>query len=211
MDLRFLRKILTDAEIDRVRCSDKPDVMLWSFWACKEAVYKVIKKQTGDAAFVPRRWSVHFQPSAPSAETGGLPPVGTPSRDRNVTSISRGHVVVSEKHEIPFFLFSSTSYVHCLAADQSVFLDQAVWCVVASPDDEDGKGKDPSPFTRSCLAQSLSAVLHADEARIKISRVRGKRGELKPPAVYLDGIEMNIDVSLSHDGRFVAYAYLLIC
>lgn len=211
MDLRFLRKILTDAEIDRVRCSDKPDVTLWSFWACKEAVYKVIKKQTGDAAFVPRRWSVHLQPSAPSAATGGLPPAVTPSGDRNATSFSAGHVTISEKHEIPFILFSSTSYVHCLAADQSVFLDKAVWRVVASPDDGDGKDNDPSQFARSCLAQSLSAVLHADEARIKISRAPGKQGELKPPAVYLDDIEMNIDVSLSHDGRFAACAYLLTC
>jgi len=57
MDSRFLKKILTDTEIKQVGRSDHPDMALWSIWTCKEAAYKVLKKQTGYAAFVPRRWS----------------------------------------------------------------------------------------------------------------------------------------------------------
>ena len=207
-DLRFLKKILTDTEIEQVRCSGKSDAALWSFWACKEAAYKVIKKQTDDAAFVPRRWSVHFQQSAPAPETDGLHLIDIQSEDRNSASFIAGHVAVSEKEAIPFFLFPSESYAHCLAADQSVFLDKAVWRVVALPGDCEEKDINPSAFVRSGLASALSSVLHADQARIRILRARGKRGELEPPAVYLDGIKMNVDISLSHDGRFAAYAYL---
>lgn len=207
-DLRFLKKILTDTEIEEVRCSDQPDAALWSLWACKEAAYKVIKKQTSDAAFVPHRWSVCLQRSSSAIEQDGLHIARPHPEDENPSAFAAGEVGLSDSRTIPFFLFSSTSYVHCLAADQSDVLDKAVWRVVALPDDLDEKGADPSAFARSRLACALSTALQIDQARIKISRMPRKRGELEPPAVYLDGIKMNIDISLSHDGQFVAYAYL---
>jgi len=46
MDSRFLKKTLTDEEIEIVNLSRNPDTALWSFWACKEAAYKVIKNLT---------------------------------------------------------------------------------------------------------------------------------------------------------------------
>ncbi len=207
-DLRFLKKILTDTEIGQVRCASQPEASLWSFWACKEAAYKVMKKQTGDAAFMPRRWSVCFRPPALSADAGGPLTAGMPTENRNALLMMAGHVAVPGIEEIPFFLFPSASYVHCLAADRSAFLDKAVWRVVALPDDCKEEEMDPSAFVRSGLTASLSTVLHADEARIKIFRAPRGRGELEPPAVYLDGIKTPIDISMSHDGRFAAYAFL---
>ena len=62
-DSRFLKKILTDAEIEDVKNADNPDMALWSLWACKETAYKVIKKYLPDTAFVPRRWQTVFTKS----------------------------------------------------------------------------------------------------------------------------------------------------
>ena len=59
-DSRFLKKILTNAEIEFVQNAENPDAALWSLWACKETAYKVIKKSFPDAAFLPRRWQVTF-------------------------------------------------------------------------------------------------------------------------------------------------------
>ena len=60
---RFLKKILTDAEIEFVKNAENPDAALWSLWACKETAYKVIKKSFSDTAFIPRRWQTVFTKS----------------------------------------------------------------------------------------------------------------------------------------------------
>ncbi|MEE9913945.1 MAG: 4'-phosphopantetheinyl transferase superfamily protein [Deltaproteobacteria bacterium] len=207
-DLRFLKKILTDIEIEQVRCASEPDRAIWSFWACKEAAYKVVQKQTGDAAFVPRRWSVHFRHPLPVMEPNGLHLACARPADQPPPVFAAGDVAISEKQVIPVSLFSSSSYVHCLAADQSGFLDKAVWRVEEKPAGCDQKEMDSSVFVRSCLVSALSAPLQADQHQIKIIRAPRKGGELGPPAVYLNDIRTDIDISLSHDGRFAAYAFL---
>jgi len=207
-DLRFLKKILTDTEIERVRCASEPEAALWSFWACKEAAYKVMKKQTGDAAFMPRRWSVCFRSSQPAAYRNGLHPVGVQGQNQDLTAVTAGYVASSGRDDIPFLLLSSPSYLHGLAADQTDSLGKVLWRVAVLPDGRDKTGADPSAYVRSCLTEELSGLLQVKQARIKIFRAPRERGELEPPAVYLDGIKTQIDISMSHDGRFVAYAFL---
>ena len=123
-------------------------------------------------------------------------------------TITAGYVSSSGRDDIPFLLLSSPSYVHGLAADQIDSLDKAIWRVAVLPDRRDRRGADPSAYVRSCLMDALSGFLQAEQARIKIFRAPRERGELEPPAVYLDGIKTPIDISMSHDGRFVAYAFL---
>lgn len=208
MDSRFLKKILTDIEIERVRCSDHPDAALWSLWACKEAAYKVLKKQTSDAAFVPRRWSVHFRHPSPAAEHQGVKLSQEQPEDQKPAAFVTGDVVISEKRSISFFLFSSLSYVHCLAADCFNLLNKTTWRVDMLPEGRDQKDMDPSVFARSCLASALSAFFQDEQRQIEIIRARKEDGELQPPTVYRGGVKTDIDISLSHDGRFVAYAFL---
>ena len=207
-DSRYLKKILTDTEIEQVRCSDNPDATLWSIWACKEAAYKVIRKQSSGAAFLPRHWTVHFRHPSSAVEHQGSKTSEAPPADQAPTAFAAGDVEISEKKSIPFFLFSSLSYVHCLAADCFDILDEVIWRVDVLPAGHDQKDRDPSVFARSCLAHALSSFLRDDQSQIKILRDREKDGELQPPAVYLNGIKTGIDVSLSHDGQFVAYAFL---
>lgn len=209
MDSRFLKKILTDTEIEQIRCSDNPDAVLWSFWACKEAAYKVLKKQTGTVAFVPRRWSVFFRQPSLAAEHQGVRFSRSQPEIQKPAGLIAGDVVVSEKRSISFSLFSSLSYVHCLAADCPPVLDKVIWRVDALPEGQDQKDMDPSVFVRSCLTDALSAFFCDDQRQIKILRSRKKDGELQPPAVYRGGFKTDIDISLSHDGQFVAYAFLI--
>jgi phosphopantetheinyl transferase (holo-ACP synthase) len=46
MDLRFLRKIITDEENEIVNLAQNSDTELRVFWACKEVTYKIIKDLT---------------------------------------------------------------------------------------------------------------------------------------------------------------------
>jgi len=196
--LRFLRKILTDTEIEQVRNSCNPDTALWSFWACNEAAYKVIQKKTSGAAFVPRRWSVHYQARVDSP--GGLPPAAGHYGD--------GEVVIANSDPVYLRLFTFPSYIHCLAADESRGIDQIMAHVDAIPERTGPQGTDPSLFVRMRLIRSLAGDLCRPEEDLRIIREKKKDG-LGPPVLYIADAPSAIDLSISHDGRYVAYAYIV--
>ena len=182
---RFLKKILTDAEIEFVLNEENPDAALWSCWAGKETAYKVIKKSFSDAAFLPRQWTVTFN-------------------DPQV-KYTNGEVIIPGKGSVYIRLFFNSDYVHCVGADSLTALDKLIWSVEALTEKEKNN---PSLYLRNCLGQKLTEHFSLSFRRIEIKRKR-ENGELLPPRVYVDGEKTNIDISLSHDGRFVAYAYHL--
>ena len=180
-DSHFLKKILTDAEMEFVKNAENSDEALWSFWACKETVYKVIKKTCPGVAFLPRRWQVTF--------------------GKTKSKRSDGLVNVPDKGDVYIRLFSNPDYIHCIGTDKLAVLDKIICDVENLP----GEKTDPSLFSRLCLAQSLAKRFSLNLHQIKIKRIRTK-GELQPPCVYIDSRKTDIDISLSHDGLFVAYA-----
>lgn len=197
-DSRFLRKILTDTEIEQVRSSGDPDAALWSFWACKEAAYKVIQKQTSGAAFVPRRWSVCFQASVNS-------PVGLQTLKEDYRD---GAVFVPGFDAVYVRLFPFFSYLHCIAVDAFCVMDNIIAHVDRMPDQETSGGADPSLFARVRLVRSLAAALQLPEEDMRIIR-ETKDGGLMPPRLYIAGVPSGIEISISHDGDYIAYAYIV--
>jgi phosphopantetheine--protein transferase-like protein len=183
-DSRFLKKILTNVEIEFVQHAENPDAALWSLWACKETAYKVIKKSCPDAAFLPRQWQVTF--------------------NKSQAEHSDGEVTISGKGKIYIRLFSNPQYVHCVGADKSAALDKLIWNVEFLPEKETNQ----SLYSRHCLAKTLARYFSLNFHDIKIKRTR-ENGELAPPRVYVSGRRTDIDISLSHDGIFVAYVYHL--
>ena len=183
-NLRFLKKIITNAEIEFVHNAENPDATLWSHWACKETAYKVIKKKFPAAAFLPRQWQVVL--------------------NKTKSKYSEGEVIIPGKGSVHIRLDSNFRYVHCVGSDSITALDKLIWSVVVLPEKEKNN---PSLFLRYCLGQSLAKHYSLNSNRIKIRRTR-KNGELQPPRVYVNGSETEIDISLSHDGRFVAYAFI---
>ncbi len=162
--------------------ADSPDQALWSLWACKETAYKVIKKSLPDIAFVPRQWQVNVH---------------------NIKSeYAEGDVGIPGKDGVFIRLFSGSDYIHCAGSDDKATLDNLIWSVEPLPDE----GTCPSLFSRRCLAQRLAGCFSLDFHQIKIQRER-RNGELQPPWVYFGWQKTDIDISLSHDGRFVAYAF----
>jgi phosphopantetheinyl transferase (holo-ACP synthase) len=180
---RFLKKILTDAEIEFVQNARNPDMALWSHWACKETAFKVIKKICPDTAFLPRRWMVVF--------------------NQTKSKYSDGEVMISGKERIYIRLASNSQYVHCVGADVLTALDKLIWSVDVLPEKEK---INPSLYLRHRLGQDLAQHFSLNFHDIKIKRTR-ENGELIPPRVYVSGRKTDIDISLSHDGRFIAYAF----
>lgn len=64
-----------------------------------------------------------------------------------------------------------------------------------------------SQRVREVFKQSLADLLGCEPGRIDIVRQKGPRG-LGSPSVRVDGSRTDIDLSMSHDGRFLAFACL---
>lgn len=165
-----------------MRNAENPDAMLWSLWACRETAYKIIKKTVPDIAFIPRRWQAVFKSIQPE--------------------YTEGEIVIGKRNGIYFRLFSNTEYVHCIGSDRLAALDDIIADVDILPEPQ----TDPSVFSRHCLTHRLAGHFSWDVNQISIRRTE-INGELGPPRVYVGGRETDVDVSLSHDGRFVACAF----
>lgn len=162
--------------------ADNPDLALWSLWACKETAYKVIKKCMPDVVFIPRRWQTVFTFIQPG--------------------YAEGEVRMLENSGIALRLFSNSEHVHCIGINIPGAPDQLTWNVETLPNEE----TNPSLFSRQCLARGLAERFLLDFHQINIQR-NSRNGELQPPVVYVGGHKQDIDVSLSHDGRFVGYVF----
>jgi hypothetical protein len=185
--LRFLKKILTDAEIEFVQSAENSDKALWSCWACKETAYKIIKKSRVCAVFLPRQWSVIF--------------------NKSKSTYIEGEIVVPSASTVYLRLFSRAGYVHCVGTDCKDALKKIICNVAVLPRHDNGEKPDASLFLRECLTRNFTRYFHLKSSDIKISRIK-ENGELRPPYLFVSGKKSDIDISLSHDGRFVAYAFL---
>ncbi|MBN1474148.1 MAG: 4'-phosphopantetheinyl transferase superfamily protein [Syntrophaceae bacterium] len=187
MDSRFPKKVLTVAEIEFVQNAQNPAQALWSFWACKETAYKVIKKIRPDASFLPRQWDVCLSP---------------PAR-HYIDAI----VLVSENQTIYSRLFLDDDYVHCVGSEVTEALDGVICEVIKLPAGNNGETENGHSFLRECASRKIAQHFHLNSSDLKIERQRAG-GELSPPHVLKGDSRLAIDLSLSHDGRFGAYAFL---
>jgi phosphopantetheinyl transferase (holo-ACP synthase) len=206
-DLPYLKKILTPAEIGFVHTDENSDLALWSLWGCKETAYKVIRKSNAGAAFLPRQWSVIRADL--SIRKGQKRRGGGPSLPLNQSQCTQtaGKVILPGKDAVFVQCFATADYVHCIGSDDIDALDKIIWRVELVPTAEHGKNADPSLFVRQQLAQRLADNYHLNLRDLEIRRAK-KDGELQPPCVYLTHAKAPFDISLSHDGQFVAYAFL---
>lgn len=187
MDSRFPKKVLTAAEIEFVQNAQNPAQALWSFWACKETAYKVIKKIRPDASFLPRQWEVCLSP---------------PAR-HFIDAI----VLVSENQTIYSRLFLDDDYVHCVGSEVVTALDKVIREVIKLSAGNNGETEKGYSFLRECASRKIAQHFHLNSSDLKIEREQINT-ELQPPHVLKGDSRLAIDLSLSHDGRFGAYAFL---
>lgn len=63
-------------------------------------------------------------------------------------------------------------------------------------------GADPSAAARALLVRELGA----NGLSVERAPLPGSWNGLGPPKLFRDGVEVQLDISLSHDGRFVGFA-----
>jgi len=126
----------------------------------------------------PLRYEVHLKGRRGSTQNG-------------VVHTPRGSVAVAIE-ATPFF-------IHCIAGNGETVAMTS--CAVEMITDID-----PSTAVRDLLIRHCAAVLCINGDRCRIIRKKGARG-LRPPALLIDGCRAPCDITLSHDGRFIACAF----
>jgi phosphopantetheinyl transferase (holo-ACP synthase) len=223
-DERFVARILDAAGLAALREADDPDLELWCRWAAKEAAYKVASKLAGTPPpFVHRAFGVTW--GAADARATGAHPA------REARPIRHG-VVTYEGRAIPVLVTCGVEAgrpcaLHALArfgpasradgwdvAPGLDLLDRRAAPWSGSLEDLerrlterelDGVRTRRSAAVRLAARASLAGRMGLPEERVEIVCDSGPLGR-RPPRVLVDGEPSGADVSLSHDGRWIAWS-----
>ena len=194
-DIRFINRVFTQGEQKQILSSANPDVMLWALWAGKEAAYKVVSKSYPAVPSVPRAYNVSF--------------------DEDVIQLSRncsGCYIISGAVRTPRGLilikaFQTHDSIHCIGVSGSPEgVDSVIWGVKRISKSLNAPPYFESSAVREAAKRHLSLYLNRKPDEIEIHRPRGARG-LGVPIVYVNDCHAGVDISLSHEGEFVAYAF----
>ena len=196
---RFRKRILLPEEEILLLSDDQSDAMLWAIWTGKEAAYKAIQKDRLDIPSVPRLYQVQYDGTEARGPADSL----LPGERRLLGTVATPGGNINLETRI------TASYVHSIAASLPFSAGTAIlWQVERLP------GSDLSPafesaYVRTAAQRHLAQYLPGSSAQeIEIRRDQGPAG-LGPPSVYLRGQLTDIDISLSHDGAFAAYAFAI--
>jgi phosphopantetheinyl transferase (holo-ACP synthase) len=216
-DERFLLRVFSEEEKEGIRASANPDLSLWMCWAGKEAAFKTISKALGKPpVFVHTLFTVAFQRTAGS-HSG--------KRRSPVHPMTHFGEVRHEGHVLPLRVEVMEGKLHAVtwSPSPSGALPPFIW---GSSEITDGFGRwketlRPSFSTRewecishraSALARmaardSIASALGVEERNVEIACGPGSPGR-RIPKVLLGGKEIPVDLSLSHHGRLLAWAFL---
>lgn len=215
LDARFLARIFTDAERARIQDSPTPDLEIWKHWAIKEAAFKSVVK-TLAAAPVFRHSSYAVSWIGP---TGDFP--NARGEEGSLAVVEYGRLILhalvtvaaAGRGSEPGFVHAvclSTAREGCL---ESPHLRFDVERIVRDPRTAENSQNRPSGRERLSFAvrdaalPALARTLSVPQSSVSISRTP-RNYTRAPPVVLLDGRRAPIDISLSHDGSWVAWAFL---
>jgi len=183
-DIRFMDRVFTMKEQKAIFSHDNRDLFLWSLWAGKETAYKAICKIHPAVSSAPRRYEIElFSP------TGSFP-------ERGVAHTPVGLVSIR--------LFVRADHLHCVGITDGPDMDSVMWNV--GKIDQDRVSSDyQSDIVRKMIKREASCYLNESPGAMNINREMGRHG-LGPPVLYVRNTKTAIDISMSHDGSFVACA-----
>jgi phosphopantetheine--protein transferase-like protein len=191
-DDRFVSKVLTDPEKNVLNRCENPDSCLWAMWASKEASYKAISRTLPSICSSPRRYEVIFEKKCHQLKWAGK--VSTPCGDVNVK------VSLGENH------------IHSIAKiglwpPESNLISRVFEIAPGSPQDAEPSHEQHSQSVRRAAAAAIAGLLKTDQKNIIIKRC-GSSARPGPPVAHLIEIDKKIPISLSHHGRFGAFAFI---
>ena len=152
---------------------------LWAFWAAQEACFKVLQKVDSTLVFSPRHFEVEGSPeNSPSS------------------------LLHFQKKKLFVSWTSGQGWVHCLATwSDTCFSDTSTSQVRIETFDS-------NLFTESVAVRILAKQLLEDLGWHDVEFRRVLREDSRPlwPQAYCGSALLPVDISFSHDGKFIAVA-----
>ena len=193
-DEKFIRRVFTDDEKQFIARSDDPDGILWRLWAAKETAYKVISKSNPGISSAPRKYQVCISSPMKGCTVKGI--VKTPDG-------ADGRIQVT--------IYHYGDVVHCIGSSLSWDSEKQVIHGVDKiddgyPPDYGQSSQYVSDLVRHIAGVRIAQHVPCDQKDIHFSKTTSACGQAYP-IVQIDNQTCQIDISFSHDGRFVAYAF----
>lgn len=234
-DNRFLQRVFTPPEREVIAAGSDPDVILWALWAAKETAYKIVSKFIQLADSIPRRYPVvlftgdHGPARSDSVCGMVFSPHGLIAIRLNIAADYLHCIGAASPDVLDHVLWGTDRLPPVEDGDDSApdggsrfsahSGDESHHFQALINEQPEGHSPscearltafDPSSAVRRQARLRLAELLHAPATDIDIQRHRDIRG-WGPPRPYLRGQPAPFDLSLSHDGAFVAYAMLPLC
>ena len=214
-DDRFLGRVFTPEERDRIVGTAYPDTLLWAFWAAKEAAYKAVSRDDPSICSTSRRYSVALDDQNVRHTISGVEDstgrIALDSQDAgkiiDTSAGSEGCLtgrVITPIGAVALRIIVTGDYVHALAAAGDADLASLVHRVDVMDAGKDADGE--SEFARRQLLLEIALRLECPVDDLAIRKERLGSGA---PSVFLRGRPLAAEISFSHDGRFTAFALRL--
>jgi len=210
-DLRFLARVFSGEEREVIGAAKEPDHALWLHWSGKEAAFKTISKLQGrPPTFHHALFHVrlpHLVRSLPASRTathfGEVEYRGTafPLRIEASRSVLHALTWSPDRAAYPSFSWGYQPMGETSWAWRDALRDrfsEREWRCISHR---------ASALARIAAREALAGALGMDPARVEIGCGDGVPGR-RIPQVLIDGIESDLDLSLSHHGRLLAWAFL---
>lgn len=204
-DERFVTRILDAQERSALAAAAEPSLDLWAFWAAKEAAYKVASKLEGTPpVFVHAAFSVSWT----AVESAGWEGFVAYHGLRVPVHVVRTGAAIQAVAVFGAERGSVLSGAERLGADPEEWDRHLADSLPRfTPREVDAVHSFPSAAVRLLARSHVAATLGSDEDEVEIVCDPGVTGR-RPPRVLLRGRPAPCDVSLSHHGRWVAWALL---
>jgi phosphopantetheinyl transferase (holo-ACP synthase) len=210
LDERFIGRVFDADEQEGIRAAGASDLEIWSRWAAKEAGFKAISKHLGaPPPFVHRAFKVTW--SASYDRDAGVVREGTVRYGEVVARVTvdvrpgavHAVAVCAQESSGPFHLEPRVVLIDSPGERWSAPLDELM--PRFSAQEADAVYSRPSAAVRIGARANLAERLQIDEGRVEIVCAPGTTSQ-RPPRVLVDGGQAGADVSLSHDGQWIAWA-----
>jgi hypothetical protein len=205
-DDRFCGRVFTAVERALIAAAPRPDVLLWALWAAKEAAYKAVSRGDPLVCSIPRQYHVEINRDSVlliDPASGPVPDSRIRGNDNIGIDGCRGNIiagkVITPKGELALRVELTAEWVHALAAGSEAVLARLCRHVEGLC----GTG-DPSAFVRGGLLSEIARLLNCPAGDLSVDKDPGGPGA---PRVLFRGRLLAAEVSLSHDGRFAAFAF----
>jgi phosphopantetheine--protein transferase-like protein len=184
-DDRFLTRVFTEKERHWIAGAVCPDKRLWALWAAKEAAFKVVSRDNPTACSTPRRYEILLDLS-------------------EVSEARLAGRAITPRGELALRIVVTDDYIHAVSAATDGDLGR-IFQRVDRMDVGEAPGE-ASAFVRKQLLIEIARRLECPLEELSI----GKE-PLGPGAPFVLRREQPLDVhiSLSHDGRFAAFAFII--